>query len=99
RGARRSRCADDEGDRQVREHSRFSTQIRARVPAVNDRPSRILAGIVSLRTPILAAYALLVPLAAIRAARIPSEGGLDRLIEASDSALGATRAIQRLVSD
>src|SRR2546423_1590927 len=45
--------------------------------AVNDLPARILARIVSLRVPILVIYALLVPLAALRAARIRSEGGLD----------------------
>ena len=66
---------------------------------MNDRPSRILARIVSLRTPILAVYALLVPLAAVRAARIPSQGGLDRLIEASDPDLAATRAFQRIFPD
>src|SRR2546427_3073984 len=67
--------------------------------AVNDLSSRILARIVSLRAPILVAYALLVPLAALRAARIPSQGGLDRLIEASDPDLAATRAFQKIFPD
>jgi predicted RND superfamily exporter protein len=66
---------------------------------VNDLPARILARIVSLRAPILVAYALLVPLATIRAARIPSEGGLDRLIEPSDPDYAATRAFQRIFPD
>ena len=58
---------------------------------MNDLPARILARIVSLRAPILLVYALLVPLAAVRAARIPSEGGLERLIEPSDPDYAATR--------
>ncbi len=66
---------------------------------MNDLPARILARIVSLRAPILVAYALLVPLAALRAARIPSEGGLDRLIRPSDPDLAATRAFQRIFPD
>src|SRR5256712_5759071 len=67
--------------------------------AVNDLPARILARIVSLRAPILVVYALLVPLAALRAARIPSEGGLDRLIQPSDPDYVATRDFQRLFPD
>ena len=66
---------------------------------MNDLPARILARIVSLRIPILAAYAVLVPLAAIRAARIPSEGGLDRLIQPGDPDVAATRAFQRIFPD
>jgi uncharacterized protein len=66
---------------------------------VNDRPGRILSRVVSLRAPILVAYALLVPLAAIRAARIPSEGGIDRLIRPSDPDYVATRAFQRIFPD
>src|SRR5207253_6927309 len=79
--------------------SRFSTRRRGRVPAVNDLPARMLSRIVSWRIPILVAYALLVPLAAVRAARIPSEGGLDRLIVPSDPDFAATRAFQRLFPD
>jgi uncharacterized protein len=67
--------------------------------AVNDLPARILARIVSLRAPILLVYALLVPLAAFRAARIPSEGGLERLIEPSDPDYAATRDFQRIFPD
>jgi len=66
---------------------------------VNDLPARMLSRIVSWRIPILVAYALLVPLAAVRAARIPSEGGLDRLIVPSDPDFAATRAFQRLFPD
>jgi len=66
---------------------------------VNDLPSRILARIVSLRAPILVVYALLVPLAAVRAGRISSEGGLDRLIVPSDPDYATTRAFQRIFPD
>jgi uncharacterized protein len=73
---------------------------KARYPAsVKDLPTRILSGIVSLRVPILVAYAALVPLAALRAARIPSEGGLDRLTAPSDPDFAATRAFQRIFPD
>jgi uncharacterized protein len=66
---------------------------------VNDLPGRILARIVSLRAPILVVYAVLVPWAATHAARIPSEGGLDRLIQPSDPDYAATRAFQRIFPD
>jgi predicted RND superfamily exporter protein len=66
---------------------------------VNDLPGRMLSRIVSWRIPILLAYALLVPLAAVRAARIPSEGGLDRLIVPSDPDFAATRAFERIFPD
>jgi predicted RND superfamily exporter protein len=66
---------------------------------VNDAPSRLLARLVSLRAPILAVYAVLVPLAAIRAAHISSEGGLDRLIRPDDPDYAATRAFQRIFPD
>ncbi|HYY52913.1 MAG TPA: MMPL family transporter, partial [Myxococcales bacterium] len=66
---------------------------------MNDLPARILARIVSLRVPILVIYALLVPLAAVRAARIPSEGGLERLIEPTDPDYAATRGFQRIFPD
>jgi len=52
--------------------------------------------VVALRLPILVAYALLVPLAAWLAARIPSEGAIDRLIVASDPDFVATRAFQEV---
>ena len=61
-----------------------------------DLPARVLARIVSLRVPFLVLYAVLVPLAAIRAARIPSEGGLERLIQPGDPDYVATRAFQRI---
>jgi len=66
---------------------------------MNDAPSRFLARLVSLRAPILAVYAVLVPLAAIRAAHISSEGGLDRLIRPDDPDYAATRAFQRIFPD
>src|SRR5919199_1252962 len=62
----------------------------------DDLPTRVLARVVSLRVLILLLYAVLVPLAAIRAARIPSEGGLERLIQPSDPDYVATRAFQRI---
>ena len=64
-----------------------------------DAPSRLLARIASWRTPILVLYAALVPLAALRAARIPSEGGIDRLVRADDPDFLATRAFQRIFPD
>ena len=64
-----------------------------------DLPSRLLARIVALRVPILVLFALLVPLAAIRAARIPSQGGIERLVREGDPDLLATRAFQRLFPD
>jgi uncharacterized protein len=66
---------------------------------VNDRAPRILSRVVAWRIPILLAYAVLVPLAAVRAARIPSEGGLDRLIVPSDPDFAATRAFQNIFPD
>src|SRR5205085_10073140 len=64
-----------------------------------DLPARVLARIVSLRVPFLVLYAVLVPLAAVRAARIPSEGGLERLIEPGDPDYVATREFQRIFPD
>ncbi len=52
--------------------------------------------IVALRVPILVAYAVLVPLAAVLAARIPSESGVGRLVVASDPDYVATRAFQKV---
>jgi predicted RND superfamily exporter protein len=60
------------------------------------RLERLLARVVALRRATLVAYALLVPLAASLAARIPSEGAIDRLIVASDPDVVATRAFQRV---
>jgi uncharacterized protein len=66
------------------------------VPAPPDRAARLLARIVRLRALILAVYAVLVPLAAWVAARIPSEGAIDRLMVPSDPDYAATRAFQRI---
>ncbi len=62
----------------------------------NDRISRILAFAVRLRGPLLVLYAALVTVAAYRAAHIPSEGGIDRLVAPSDPDYAATRAFQRV---
>src|SRR3954466_9561671 len=64
-----------------------------------DAPSRLLARIAAWRVPILVVYAVLVPLAAFRAAHIPSEGGIDRLVRADDPDYLATRAFQRVFPD
>jgi uncharacterized protein len=64
-----------------------------------DVPSRLLARIAAWRAPIVALYAVLVPLAAFRAAHIPSEGGIDRLVRADDPDYLATRAFQRIFPD
>src|SRR3954471_10803101 len=61
-----------------------------------DWQSRALSRIVSMRVPIALACAVLLPLAALRAARIPSEGAIDRLIVESDPDAVATRAYERL---
>jgi predicted RND superfamily exporter protein len=60
------------------------------------RSSRALAQVTRLRGWLLVAYAFLVPGAALLALRIPSEGGIDRLIVPSDPDYQATRAFQRL---
>src|SRR5512144_1011892 len=49
-----------------------------------------------MRVAILAVYALLVPAAAFLAARIPSEGAIDRLMVPSDPDYAATRAFQKI---
>jgi predicted RND superfamily exporter protein len=56
----------------------------------------LLRRIVALRVPVLVLYALLLPAAAFLAARIPSEGGIDRLIVSSDPDFVATRAFQKV---
>jgi predicted RND superfamily exporter protein len=66
---------------------------------VTDRASRWLSRTVALRRPILVLYALLVPLAAWRAAHIPSEGGIDRLVRRDDPDYVATRAFQQIFPD
>jgi predicted RND superfamily exporter protein len=65
------------------------------VPA-RDPVTLALALVTRARAPLLVAYALLVPAAAILAARIPNEGAIDRLIVPSDPDYAATRAFQRL---
>ncbi len=62
----------------------------------DDRWSRLLRQIVRARALVIVAYALLVPVAAFVAARIPSEGAIDRLIVPSDPDFVATRAFQRI---
>ncbi|HZX96904.1 MAG TPA: MMPL family transporter [Myxococcales bacterium] len=64
-----------------------------------DWQSRALSRIVSLRIPIAAAFAVLVPLAALRAARIPSQGGIERLIVRTDPDAVATGAFEHLFPD
>ncbi len=64
-----------------------------------DWQSRALSRILSLRIPVVLCAAVLVPLAAVRASRIPSEGGIDRLIVESDPDAVATRAFERLFPD
>ncbi len=57
---------------------------------------RIFRRIVALRVPILAVYAVLLPIAVALALRIPSEGAIDRLIVPSDPDFVATRAFQKV---
>lgn len=62
-------------------------------------PSRlegVFRRVVALRLPILVLYALLLPVAAVLAMRIPSEGAIDKLIVASDPDFAATRAFQKI---
>jgi predicted RND superfamily exporter protein len=63
---------------------------------VSDRPSRILARLQHARWVVIAIYALLVPVAAILATRIPHQGAIDRLIVPGDPDYAATRAFQRI---
>ncbi|HEX7624915.1 MAG TPA: hypothetical protein VF400_15165, partial [Anaeromyxobacteraceae bacterium] len=62
----------------------------------NDWATRVLARIVRARGAVLVLYAVLVPVAVAVAARIPSEGAIDRLIVPSDPDYAATRAFQRI---
>jgi len=57
---------------------------------------RLFRRIVALRLPIVAAYAVLLPLAVVLALRIPSEGAIDKLIVPSDPDYLATRAFQKV---
>ncbi len=55
---------------------------------------RVFRAVVAARFPILVAYALLVPAAALLATRIASESGIDRLVVPSDPDVVATREFQ-----
>ncbi|MEI6224424.1 MAG: MMPL family transporter [Deltaproteobacteria bacterium] len=57
---------------------------------------RVFRRIVALRLPILALYAVLLPVAIALALRIPSEGAIDRLIVPTDPDFVATRAFQKV---
>lgn len=57
---------------------------------------RVFRRIVSWRVAILVAYALLLPVAVSLAARIPSEGAIDKLVVESDPDYVATRAFQKV---
>jgi uncharacterized protein len=61
-----------------------------------DRISRVLAAIVRRRAIVLVVFALLVPAAVVEVLRIPSDGGIDRLIVASDPDYIATQAFHRV---
>lgn len=61
-----------------------------------DRVSAVLDRLTRFPAATLVIYALLVPVSALLAARIPSEGGIDRLIVPSDPDYEATRAFQRI---
>jgi len=57
---------------------------------------RVFRRVVALRWPILAVYAVLLPIAIALALRIPSEGAIDRLIVPTDPDFVATRAFQKV---
>src|SRR5215468_11761930 len=61
-----------------------------------DRISRALAGLLRHRAIVLAIYLVAVPAAALLAARIPSQGAIERLIVPSDPDYAATRAFQAI---
>jgi len=60
------------------------------------RLERIFARIVALRVPILLLFALLVPVAAVLAMRIPSEGAISGLVMRDDPDWLATRDFQKV---
>ena len=62
----------------------------------SDRIARALGAIVRHRAIVLIVYALLVPAAIYEAVRIPSDGGIDRLIVPSDPDNVATRAYDQI---
>lgn len=61
-----------------------------------DLARRVLVRIARYRILVVVAYALLVPLAALLAMRIPNEAGIERLIVPSDPAVQATRAFHAI---
>ncbi len=62
----------------------------------HDVARRVLVRIARYRVRIVVAYALIVPLAALLAMRIPNEAGIERLIVPSDPAVQATRAFHAI---
>ncbi|HUL61154.1 MAG TPA: MMPL family transporter [Anaeromyxobacteraceae bacterium] len=60
------------------------------------RLERVFRRVLALRVPILVAAALLVPAAALLAARIPSEGAIENLVVPSDPDYVATRDFHRI---
>lgn len=61
-----------------------------------DRISRALAGLLRHRTAVLVAYLVAIPIAALLATRIPSAGGIERLLVPTDPDHVATRAFQAI---
>ena len=61
-----------------------------------DAFSRLLAIVIRRRAIVIATYALLVPIAALLATRIPTSVGIDRLMVPSDPDFAATRAYERV---
>src|SRR5262249_54302723 len=57
---------------------------------------RALHAVLRFRFVVLAVYAVLVPVAAVLATRIPSQGAIDRLIVPGDPAYAPTRAFQAI---
>jgi predicted RND superfamily exporter protein len=64
--------------------------------AVSARLEPLFRRVVALRWPILAAYVVLVPAAAVLASRIPAQGAIGNLLVPSDPDYAATRAFQRV---
>jgi predicted RND superfamily exporter protein len=60
------------------------------------RLAALFRQVVRWRHAILAAYALLVPLAGVLALRIPTDNAIERMIVASDADYAATRAFERV---
>ena len=64
--------------------------------AAPSRLERVFRRIVAMRWPVLAGFALLVPLGALEASRIRSDGAISSMVVASDPDFEATRAFQRI---